>query len=240
MAPPIPPYILIATSLGLSLSTTFSIGSLALSYLAIPAILLPPNAPLMPPLELVTEAKKRHFRTEPAPKQPLDSGIGDEDESILESGATSRVLSKSNNRKNGSPSSTSYLLRQWFHLFSKGMHTFPPFALGSAACYTFCAVMLPGPLDVRGPMVVKRGLYVLAGMLSAGIMVFTLTALKPVNEALHERVKEVMAIEKESREDAEHKRVDTEGLIRQWGRMNALRAILPILAIVSAVAAMSV
>lgn len=236
----LPPHVLLATSLGLCLSTTFTIGSLGLSYFAIPAILLPSTAPLMPPLELVTEAKKRHFRTEKAPKQPLDSGVGDEKETILDSGATAKVLRGEDN-STGSPSSTSYLLRQWFHLFSKGMHTMPPFALSSAVCYAFCATMLPGTLSTSDTMVAKRAFYGLATLLSVGVMVFTLTALKPVNSALHERVKEVVAkvSHADQADDVDDKRAETEMLIRKWGKMNAIRAILPVMAIVSAVAGLT-
>jgi len=238
----LPPYIVIATTLGLTLSTTFSVGSLGLSYAAIPAMLLPSDAPLMPPLELVTEVKKRHFRTEKAPKHPLDSGVGNEDESILDAGATGKTL-RTGDKNTGSPSTSSYLLRQWFHLFSKGMHTLPPCTIGSAACYLFCAVMLPGPLsaDVSDTMTVKRTCYILATLLSAGAMVFTLTALKPVNSALHERVKEVVSQESSVDEDGaksadvDDKRGETERLIREWGRLNAYRAVLPLLAVVHAV-----
>lgn len=230
------PYVLIATSMGLCLSTSFTIGSLSLSYFAIPSILLPSNAPLMPPLELVTEARKRHFRTEEAPKQPLDSGVGDEQEGFLDGGATEKVLRKDGSGKTGSPSSSSYLLRQWFHLFSKGMHNMPPMTLGSAACYLFSAYMIPGALNEA---LVKRSAYVLAVSFSVGAMAFTLTALKPTNEALHERVKEVVQQEQGGQTpEVDDKRRQTETLIRDWARLNALRAALPVCAIVSAMAAL--
>ncbi|KAK5072787.1 hypothetical protein LTR64_000806 [Lithohypha guttulata] len=234
---PLPPYILLASSIGLCLSTTFTVGSLGFSVFAIPAILLPSNAPLMPPLELVTEKSKRQFNTEQAPKQPLDSGVGSETESLLDAGATGKVLRRDGG-ETGSPSSSSYLLRQWFHLFSKGMHNMPPAAIGSAVCYAFCAAMLPGSLE---NILVKRGLYVLATTLSAGAMVFTLTALKPINEALHERVKEVVAQEQGSHTaDVDDKRRETESLIREWGRMNAIRSTLPVMAVLSAMVALVV
>ncbi|KAJ9654828.1 hypothetical protein H2198_006183 [Neophaeococcomyces mojaviensis] len=242
-----PTHVLIATSLGLCLSTSFTIGSLGLTYFAIPAILLPSDAPLMPPLELVTERQKRHFQTEKAPKQPFDSGIGDEKETLLDSGATSKVL-RHDGKGNGSPSSSSYLLRQWFHLFSKGMHTMPPFTMGSALLYMICAFTLPGPLipaDSWNRILAKRACYIISALLSAGVMVFTLTALKPVNSALHERVKDVVKQEQGDGTAAvgieghtDDKRHETEALIRKWGKMNAIRAILPVLAVVSAITAL--
>lgn len=241
-----PTHILIATSLGLCLSTSFTIGSLGLSYFAIPAILLPSDAPLMPPLELVTERKKQQFRTEKAPKQPLDSGTGNEKETLLDSGATTTVL-RGEGKDTGSPSTSSYLLRQWFHLFSKGMHTMPPTTLGSALLYTLCAFTLPGPLlpDSWNELATKRACYFLSALLSAGVMAFTLTALKPVNSALHERVQEIVKQEQGDgtaavgvKGQTDDKRGETEALIRQWGKMNAIRAILPVMAVVSAITAL--
>lgn len=234
-----PTSIVVATSIGIFLSTTFSVGSLAFSYVAIPAILLPEDAPLMPPLVLEPGAKS-DYDTDKAPKQPLDSGIGDKNESIINSGATEKSL-RGQKQGTGSPSSSSYLLRQWFHLFSKGMHSLPPFALGSAACYAFCGVMLPGPIIMQGPMATKRALYLVATILSAGIMILTQTMLKATNDALHERVKEVVAQEKESRGTprVDDKRAVTEGLIREWGRLNAVRAVMPIVGIINAIIALT-
>lgn len=240
------PSILLATSLGLCLSTTFSIGSLALSYTAIPALLLPTTAPLFPPLELEPGAKNQHFRTAKAPTHPLDSGVGDEQESALDTGATNTARTlRSQDTRTGSPSTSSYLLRQWFHLFSKGMHTLPPCTIGAAVCYLFCAVMLPGPMSSdltrSDTTTLKRTCYAVATLLSAGAMVFTLTALKSVNSALHARVKEVVRQETEVDEngartaDVDDKRAETERLIREWGKMNAYRAILPLLAVLHAV-----
>lgn len=233
-----PTSIVVATSIGITLATTFSIASLAFSYVTIPAILLPSDAPLMPPLVLEPGAKS-NFDTGKAPRNPLDSGIGDESEGILDSGATEKHL-RGRKEGTGSPSSSSYLLRQWFHLFSKGMHSLPPFALGSAVCYIFCCVTLPGPWFVHGDTTVKRCLYLVAALLSAGIMVFTQTALKPTNDALNERVKEVVKQEKESRAttNIDDKRGKTENLIREWGRINAVRASMPLAGIVWAVVAL--
>lgn len=226
-----PSYVLFATGLGFCLSTSFTIGSLGLTYFAIPAILLPSNAPLIPPLELVAERRKRRFRTETAPKQPLDSGVGDEKETLLDAGATDKVLRRDGSHT-GSPSSSSYLLRQWFHLFSKGMHTLPPLTIGSGACYIFCAAMLPNSLQNT---LLKRSFYILAALCSVGAMVFTLTVLKPTNSALHERVKQIVAKEATNENvDVDDKRRETEVLIRQWGKLNSARAVLPALAVASA------
>jgi len=228
--------ILLLTCMGLSLSGSFSIGSTALTYFALPSILLPSDAPLMPPLELVAERKARHFRTEKAPTQPGDSGVGDESEGVLDHGAVTKRLGSR------AGSSEGLLLRQWFHVFAKGMHTFPPCAVGGALCYAVCAALVPGPLlqldDKR--VVLKRALYGLATLLSGGIMVFTLTVMKPVNSALHERVKEVLRREDEGAVEDGERKVKTEALIRQWGLMNSQRAIMPIMAWISAVAALLV
>lgn len=242
-----PSSVLIATSLGLCLSTSFSIGSLALTYFAIPAILLPADAPLMPPLELVAERRKRPIRTQKAPKQPLDSGVGDTKETVLDAGATSKIL-REDEQNDGSPSSSSYLLRQWFHLFSKGMHTLPPVTIGSGVLYIFCAIASPGPVLNASlqTFTTKRIFYLVAALLNVGAMVFTLTALKPVNTALHEMVQEVVnqerrkSISNSNSEDqyVDNKRRETEALIRKWGKMNAVRALLPLMAALSAVVAL--
>lgn len=237
-----PTPIVVATSIGISLSATFSAASLAFSYVAIPAMLLPSDAPLMPPLVLEPGAKS-DYDTAQAPKNPLDSGIGDKSEGMFDSGATEAAL-RTQKRGTGSPSSSSYLLRQWFHLFSKGMHSLPPFALGGGLCFGicfgYCAAVLPGSMTTGGPMAIKRWLYLLASLLNVGIMIFTQTALKSTNDALHERVAEVVKQEKESRgtPDVDDKRAETESLIREWGRINAVRALMPIVGTVCAIVAL--
>lgn len=72
-------------------------------------------------------------------------------------------------------------------------------------------------------------------------MVFTLTVMKPVNSALHARVKKVVEYEDRgqsagSKSDIE----DTEQLIRKWGKVNAWRSVLPVLAVAFATAALAV
>lgn len=236
MSSQLPTTVILSTTLGLCLSTTFSVASLSLTYFAIPSILLPKDAPLMPPLELVTEKNERRFDTDKAPKQPLDSGVGDESEGLLDGGATQKSLRK-DDVKSGSPSDSSYLLRQWFHLFSKGMHSLPPCVLGSAVCYGFAGFMLPGAIADTGDILRNRGCFGLAAVLSVCTMVFTLTALKPVNTALHELVKEIVKQEQGDGTktvgvdgDIDNKRRETESLIRRWGKMNAYRALIPFLA----------
>lgn len=235
---PQPRLVTALSALGIGLSTAFSIGSLTLTYFAIPALLLPADAPLMPPLELVAERRARHFRTEKAPKQPADSGLGDEDETVLDHGAVEKIVGGANR-----PSSEGYLLRQWFHLFAKGMHTFPPLAMSGALCYAVCVALLPGRIFQTNntPLLLKKGLYATSALFSAGIMAFTLTVMKPVNAALHARVKKVVEYEDqgqpmEQRRDTE----DTERLIRKWGKVNAWRSVLPVLAAVGATAALAV
>ncbi|KAK5057466.1 hypothetical protein LTR84_011466 [Exophiala bonariae] len=226
------------SALGIGLSTAFSIGSLTLTYFAIPALLLPADAPLMPPLELVAERRARHFRTEKAPEQPADSGLGDEDETLLDHGAVEKIISGKNRS-----SSEGYLLRQWFHLFAKGMHTFPPLAVSGALCYGICIVVLPGRIlqTKNVSLLWKRGLFATSAILSAGIMIFTLTVMKPVNSALHDRVKKVVEYEGQGKSAGSQSDIeDTERLIRKWGRVNAWRSVLPVLAAAFATAALAV
>ena len=234
---PQPRLVTALTALGISLSTAFSVGSLTLTYFALPALLLPDDAPLMPPLELVAERRARHFRTEKAPKQPADSGVGDENESVLDHGAVAKIIGSENRG-----SSEGYLLRQWFHVFAKGMHTFPPMAVSGALCYAICFGLLPGRILQTSDKIalLKRGLYATSTFLSAGIMVFTLTIMKPVNSALHGRVKDVIRSEDDGNVDrsAQENR-ETEQLIRQWGKVNAQRSILPVLAAIGAAVAAS-
>ena len=98
--------------------------------------------------------------------------------------------------------------------------------------------MLPGALaETSRDMLVRRSCFGLAAVLSVCTMVFTLTALKPVNAALHERVKEVVRQEQGKgtktvgvKGDIDDKRGETEALIREWGKMNAYRAIIPLVA----------
>ena len=114
----------------------------------------------------------------------------------------------------------------------------PPMTIGSAVCYAFCAYMVPGAIQEA---LVKRSIYALAATFSIGAMAFTLTALKPTNEALHERVKEVVRQEQSGEIiEVDDKREQTERRIRQWGQMNAIRAALPVCAVVSAMTALTI
>ena len=244
------PAIVVATAFGLTFNAYFSAGGLALTYFAIPAFLLPEDAPLMPPLDFVHKQRSSHFRPEKAPTQPADSGVGDEKERLIDSGAT--TATKTMEKLVGpSPSSTNYLLRQWFHVFAKGMHTYPPFAVGAAVIYLGCVVMYPGPLlDMQQQplLMAKRACYLLAMLLSMGVPAFTLTAMKPVNTKLNEKVTGLCESEKENGKgelkargkDGKREKDETVALIREWGRMNAIRCILPVAAGVCATVALAI
>lgn len=119
-------------------------------------------------------------------------------------------------------------------------------ALGGFISYLFCAYTLPGPIQDNPIEIImtKRILYVIAALFSISITPFTLTALKPANQALNDWIVKVVAQEEKSAgsvnaSEALDKR-ETESLIQRWGTMNGYRGLLPVFAAVFAVAAMVV
>lgn len=227
--------ILVATSLGLCLNAAFAVGTWALSNFAIQAILLRSNYTLAPPLKLVQQRQRQHkLNATPDPKISLEKPAEDDtkrQDEIRES-------------ENITPSTNAYLLRQWFYIFQKGMYSFPPMALGGCVSYLFCAYALPGPIQNNPVEIIttKRILYVIAALFSISITPFTLTALKPANQALNDWIVKVVAQEEKGEgsvraSEAQDKK-ETESLIQRWGTMNGYRGLLPVFAAVFAVAAM--
>ena len=228
LSPSLPISVVVATAIGLSLNIHFISGSLALTNIAIPAILLPDDAPLMPPLAFVHKRRAQHFRGK------FENAAKATDTPQIEGKAA---------KPDQSPSTTNYILRQWFHVFAKGMGTYPPAALLATISYLYCFFALPGPFYVAEDSVgmVRRALYSTAALLSIGSQIFTLTVMKPVNARINARVEEVC--EKESLwakvEERQEKKGETVEMIREWGLMNARRVMLPLVAGVCAVGALA-
>lgn len=219
------PTLVVATSVGLALNAYFISGSLALTNAAVPAILLPENAMLMPPLAFVHKRRSEHFR-----RAKFSTKTPQTETSESETRAT--YSSETEPQMDGStPSTTNYILRQWFHVFAAGMASYPLASLAATTTYLFCFFAVPGKFLAHDQpwLVTKRGLYGLAACLSAGSQIFTLTAMKPVNSALNQRIEEVCEQERlgGSLEDQHTKKEETTEMIRRWGKMNTARTLFP-------------
>jgi Domain of unknown function (DUF1772) len=204
--PPIPFTLLLPTILGLISNTVFAVGSLTLTHFPIQIILLP-----SPEKHALLSAKRSYFLTPLAPKY----GPG---------------------QRHALPAaSTAMLLRTWVYVFLKGARAFPSFAVSAGVCYVFCARAVPGRIMALDSDGGRKALYILAAVLSLAIFPFTQTVLRNTNEKLYEKVEARMAMERvngaavEEKEDEEEKR-EIAGLIAEWGRWNAVRSLLPILA----------
>ncbi|PGG96508.1 hypothetical protein AJ80_09814 [Polytolypa hystricis UAMH7299] len=139
-----------------------------------------------------------------------------------------------------------HIATQWRHAYHLGRSTAPFIALASSAAYTYLAYAFregTGVLHTEATAQASN-LYLVAALLSLGIVPFTLAVMKPTNDKLMERAaatdagkegkgkgvkgEELVA----SREDAE-----VRGWLEKWCCLNCARACFPIAATLLAVSA---
>ncbi|KAG7442927.1 DUF1772-domain-containing protein [Guyanagaster necrorhizus] len=115
----------------------------------------------------------------------------------------------------------SYIAVQWRRLYELGKSLIPPIATTAATAYTYAAYQMhPFP---------GCGWYATAGMLTFGIVPFTLGLMKKTNDKLHDKAGVVDDIGLEGAEEAEQLRTEkTEELVTRWKRLNAQRGLLPL------------
>ncbi|GAA5918462.1 hypothetical protein JCM6882_005141 [Rhodosporidiobolus microsporus] len=109
--------------------------------------------------------------------------------------------------------SVSSSLREVRSLFSSGSHIFPQVASVSAALFSFLAYSLPE----------KRKAYGAAAALVASILPFTVLLMLP---ASNQRLIDLNDLAKKDKDAVEGKRGEVEGLLKTFGRLNAVRAVL--------------
>lgn len=127
----------------------------------------------------------------------------------------------------------SHLLQQWKLLFDRGHYTFPGNAILAASAFFYAGRQLSETFYTQ-----KR-LYYIAALLDIAVIPFTLILVVPANVELLKR--EAWARkgieEKEPRSGTGPERLETVDLIRWWGRLGAIRAGFPLVAIGVAAAA---
>jgi len=108
--------------------------------------------------------------------------------------------------------STATLLAQFKGLYGIGAALSPNLGLFSLACALLHSYLYPGP---------SRGLLA-AGLLSAGVIPFTMLVILPTNKRLFE-------LEEMSRKGgvADESRAEIVRLLTRWSWLNAGRAVLP-------------
>jgi Domain of unknown function (DUF1772) len=125
------------------------------------------------------------------------------------------------------PPPQSHLAQQWRLLFHRGHYTFPGNAILAAAAFFYAGRQA------------QKSLYYLAACLDLAVVPFTLILVERVNHELLRRAawaeKEVEGEKKGSGNGIE--RDGTKDLVQRWGRLGAIRAVLPLLAILVAAAA---
>lgn len=133
--------------------------------------------------------------------------------------------------------SPNHLALQRQDIYDRGSVTFPPIAGIAASSFLYAAWQLPKEFTIA------KQLYIAAACLNLAVAPFTLTVMKKTNSELHRRA-ELARRGLEEDESIREKRpqgidrYSTEDLVRWWGDLNVIRASLPLLAIVSAMAAL--
>ncbi|KAH7380917.1 hypothetical protein BKA64DRAFT_749649 [Cadophora sp. MPI-SDFR-AT-0126] len=118
----------------------------------------------------------------------------------------------------------SLLLQQWGHMYDRGKKTGSPIALLSSTSFFYLAYKAHTSLSLSH----KVYSYILAGLLSIGIIPYTFVVLVPTNRQLLRKV-EVLGKVELSREDEKEMREaerSAHQLVDWWGVLNLGRGVL--------------
>lgn len=121
----------------------------------------------------------------------------------------------------------SHLALQWSLLFRRGHYTFPGSAILAAAAFFYAGRQT------------QKSLYYLAACLDLAVVPFTLIFMGRINHELRRRAAwaESGVEGGKRRSGSEIEKYGTKDLVQWWGRLGAIRAVLPLLAILVAAAA---
>ncbi|RDW66211.1 hypothetical protein BP6252_09846 [Coleophoma cylindrospora] len=119
---------------------------------------------------------------------------------------------------------TPLMLRQWNGVFTHGKNAMPPLAALAASSYFYLAYKSH---QLLGPAASKWKLYLVAGLLSIGIVPYTLVGMSPTNQKLLNKVEETKGLSVKDElveaglgEETAHKLID------KWGLLNLGRGVL--------------
>ncbi|KAF7130997.1 hypothetical protein CNMCM5793_003932 [Aspergillus hiratsukae] len=140
---------------------------------------------------------------------------------------TTPALLQSLHEKQVSPSTAAKI---WANVYNTGKTQNPPVAAVTSAVFFYLAWSVREGTALS--LLVARNsslLYSAAGMLTGGIVPFTLACMMATNRALEEKVG--------AKDEVEGTRAEVEELLEKWGVLNAVRAGLPLVGAVVAVMA---
>ena len=115
---------------------------------------------------------------------------------------------------------TQLMLKQWAHAYAAGHNIMPLTAATAAATYFWLAA--------KSPVAQTRG-YLAAGLLTVGIVPYTLAFMMPTNRRLHAADKRFNGVEAKAKGEEEVGAEEAEGfkaLVDWWGVLNLGRAVL--------------
>ena len=195
--------LLLTTTTGIFASTFFTAANFHSSFHGIPTLLLPSASPTT----TSSKATDPSSSTQPSPTATTDTPA----------------------------TSPSHLATQRQHIYDLGVRTYPPFAglatlMFGYAAYTFTAnPPLPLTHAVAG-LPVQTWLFALAALLNLAAGPFTVLVMAKCNGELERRSKAVrdgVDIPEGRDGESEAEKMTTAELVRWWGRLNAVRACLP-------------
>ncbi|RHZ48587.1 DUF1772 domain-containing protein [Aspergillus thermomutatus] len=143
---------------------------------------------------------------------------------------TTPALLQSLHEKQATPSTAAKL---WANIYTCGKTQNPPIAAATAAVFFYLAWSVREGTALSLLTARNSGLlYGVAGVLTGGIIPFTLACMMGTNRSLEAKVG--------SKDEIEGTRTDVETLLRRWGVLNAVRGALPLVgAVVGVLAAFS-
>ncbi|PGH16073.1 hypothetical protein AJ79_02053 [Helicocarpus griseus UAMH5409] len=128
------------------------------------------------------------------------------------------------------------LAKLWRNVYEKGKTQNPPIAIATAAAFFYLSWSVrSGTLLFREAAENAATLYCTAGLLTLGIVPYTIAMMKTTNNALNEKAKAVQS-EPAVKVGAGD---ETEELVRKWTALNGVRSLFPLAgALVGAYAAL--
>ncbi|RHZ46137.1 hypothetical protein CDV55_100780 [Aspergillus turcosus] len=118
----------------------------------------------------------------------------------------------------------------WANIYNTGKTQNPPIAAATAAVFFYLAWSVREG-TVLSLLAARNSslLYSAAGILTGGIVPFTLAFIMGTNRALEAKVG--------AKDEVEETRAEVESLLERWGVLNAVRAVLPLVGAVVGVLA---
>ncbi|KAJ3809476.1 hypothetical protein EV368DRAFT_48170 [Lentinula lateritia] len=115
----------------------------------------------------------------------------------------------------------------WQNVYKRGKESIPFVAMSTSAAFVYAAYTVPNPLSLESIQRSKT-LLLFGGLLTVGIIPFTLMVMKSTNDALHAKA---ASVQRRSKEGSVTLLDDgTKELARTWNILNFIRGLFPLAA----------